>query len=253
MSIEINNVSYIVNSNHILDKITFELNPGEIIPIVGPNGAGKSTLIKLISGDMEPSSGKILYDNILLNKLTLQNKSHRRSVLSQSQNIFFDFTVREIVEMGWIGQVNNAFEKKINEVFRECFIEKIIERKFRYLSGGEQKRVHLARTFLHIKSIENIYKNKYIILDEPLANLDIFYEVKLMKIIQKLAKKGLGILMILHDLNLAYKFSSKIALMLGGKIKYFGNPNKIVNCRNLEKIYGLKMKIFKNPFFIKYY
>ena len=253
MSIEIKDVRYMVNDTCLLDKITFDINPGEITTILGPNGAGKSTLIKLISGDMKPSSGEILYDKILLNKLTLENKSHRRSVLSQSQNINFDFTVRDIVEMGWINDLNNNFEKILNEVSKECSIVDIIERKFRYLSGGEQKRVHLARTLLHIKSIENIYENKYILLDEPLANLDIFYEFKLIKIIRKLAKNGLGILMILHDINLAYKFSNKIALMLDGKVKYFGNPEKVINQKNLEKIYGLKMKIFTKPFFIKYY
>ena len=86
MSIEIKDVRYMVNDTCLLDKITFDINPGEITTILGPNGAGKSTLIKLISGDMKPSSGEILYDKILLNKLTLENKSHRRSVLSQSQN-----------------------------------------------------------------------------------------------------------------------------------------------------------------------
>ena len=80
-----------------------------------------------------------------------------------------------------------------------------------------------------------------------------YAEFKLIKIIRKLAKNGLGILMILHDINLAYKFSNKIALMLDGKVKYFGNPKKVINQKNLEKIYGLKMKIFTKPFFIKYY
>ena len=122
MSIEIKDVRYMVNDTCLLDKITFDINPGEITTILGPNGAGKSTLIKLISGDMKPSSGEILYDKILLNKLTLENKSHRRSVLSQSQNINFDFTVRDIVEMGWINDFNNNFEKILNEVSKECSI-----------------------------------------------------------------------------------------------------------------------------------
>ena len=255
LSIDIKNLCYSIKDYHILRNINLSIVPGEILTIIGPNGAGKSTFVKLVAGDFQPSSGKILYDKLLLKNLSLEETANIRSVLSQNQNINFDFDVKEIVEMGWIGNNHNRgdYINSFRDTSKECFIEGLLNKKFKNLSGGEQKRVHLARTFLQLKSMNNSINNKYLILDEPLTHLDIYYEIKIMHLIKKIAKNGVGILIILHDLNIAQKFSNKIAIFSKGKLKYYDKTSKVLIPKNLKETYGLDMQVYKNPSYIKYF
>ena len=255
LSIDIKNLCYSIKDFHILKNINLSIVPGEILTIIGPNGAGKSTFVKLVAGDFQPSSGKILYDKLLLKNLSLEETANIRSVLSQNQNINFDFDAKEIVEMGWI-ENNHKGDDYINtfrNISKECFIEALLNKKFKNLSGGEQKRVHLARTFLQLKSMNNAEKNKYLFLDEPLTHLDIYYEIKIMHLIKKIAKNGVGILIILHDLNIAKKFSNKIAIFSKGELKCHGETSEVLVPKNLKETYGLDMCVYKNPSYIKYF
>ena len=255
MSINIKNLCFSIKDFHILKNINLCIEPGEILTIIGPNGAGKSTFVKLIAGDFQPSSGNISYDKLLLENLSLEEKANLRSVMSQNQHIYFDFYVKEIVEMGWIGKncKGSEYINTLLDVSKECFIEDLLNKKFKNLSGGEQRRVHLARTFLQLKSMDNSLKNKYLILDEPLTHLDIYYEIKIMNLIKKIAKTGVGILMILHDLNIAQKFSNKIAIFSKGKLKSYGQTSKVLVSKNLKETYGLDMHVHKNPNYIQYF
>ena len=246
-----------MDNKKILRNINLEIIPGEILTIIGPNGAGKSSLIKIVSGDVNPSDGEVQYGNTPLSQISLEKRSILRSVLSQSQNINFDFSVREIIEMGWINTKtsisNDNYMKLLLEVSKECFIENILNNKFKNLSGGEQKRVHLARTLFQLQNLHKFENNKYLILDEPLTNLDIFFEVKIMELIKKKARDGLGVLVILHDLNITQKFSDKVAILKEGELKFYGNTQSVLNSNNLSNVYGLDMKINQDPLFIKYF
>ena len=246
-----------MDDKKILSNINLEIIPGEILTIIGPNGAGKSSLIKIVSGDINPSEGEVQYGNTPLSQISLEKRSILRSVLSQSQNINFDFSVREIIEMGWINTKtsisNDNYMKLLSEVSKECFIENILNNKFKNLSGGEQKRVHLARTLFQLQNLHKFENNKYLILDEPLTNLDIFFEVKIMELIKKKARDGLGVLVILHDLNITQKFSDKVAILKEGELKFYGNTQSVLNSNNLSNVYGLDMKIYQDPLFIKYF
>ena len=246
-----------MDDKKILRNINLEIIPGEILTIIGPNGAGKSSLIKIVSGDINPSEGEVQYGNKPLSQISLEKRSIIRSVLSQSQNINFDFSVKEIIEMGWINTKtsisNDNYMKLLLEVSKECFIENILNNKFKNLSGGEQKRVHLARTLFQLQNLHKFENNKYLILDEPLTNLDIFFEVKIMELIKKKARDGLGVLVILHDLNITQKFSDKVAILKEGELKFYGNTQSVLNSNNLSNVYGLDMKINQDPLFIKYF
>ena len=139
LSINVKNLYYSVKEINILKNINLCINPGEILTIIGPNGAGKSTFVKLVAGDFKPSSGKILYDENNLENLSLEEKANLRSVMSQNQNVYFDFDVKEIVGMGWIG--NNykrcEYDDNFKTISKECFIEDLLNKKFKNLSGGE--------------------------------------------------------------------------------------------------------------------
>ena len=119
----------------------------------------------------------------------------------------------------------------------------MLNRSINNLSGGEQRRVHFARALIQLKSDLNNQDNKYMLLDEPTANLDISYELNLIKILKKEVSNGIGVFLILHDLNLALNFSDKIALLKEGRLVEFGQPMRIFNDKILSKIYDTPISV----------
>ena len=256
MSINISSLTYEVDNKKILNEISLKIELGEILCVLGPNGSGKSTLVNLISGNFEATKGDIFFDKVDLKKISIEDRAFTRSVMTQSQPIVFDFTVREIIEMGWLKRGNFNFSKDFkyvfNQVVDEASIENLTEKKFNVLSGGEQKRVHLARTLIQAWRPSNSNDPKYIFLDEPTANLDINYEKKVMEIVRKKADEGIGILLIVHDINLACKYSDKIAVLKDGFLLGFGSPENILTEEILSNAYDLPVKVIKNPLSFEY-
>ena len=256
MSIKISSVSYEKGNKKILDDISLEIKSGEVLSVLGPNGAGKSTLLNLISGDISPSEGEIYFDNKNLKDISIQERSFMRSVMAQSQAIVFDFSVKEIIEMGWLdkGLSNyaNDFQNALNEIAEETSVTDLLYKKFNILSGGEQRRVHFARTLLQMWRPSNSFDPIYILLDEPTANLDILHEQKMMKKIRNKASEGIGVMIVLHDINIAAKYSDKIAFIKEGRLEEVGSPSEVLEENKLSAIYELPMKINENPFRITY-
>ena len=170
--------------------------------------------------------------------------------MSQSQQIVFDFSVKEIIEMGWLdkgnAQFSEHFDQAVLDISSVCQLDNLLERKFNRLSGGEQRRVHFARTLLQLWRPSDSMDPAYMLLDEPTANLDLYFEIKLMEIIKKKAVNNVGVFLIMHDLNLAAKFSDKIALINKGKIVSYGTPREVLKPNILEEIYNLKMDVDAN-------
>ena len=250
MSLILKNISYKSGDVNILNDVSLSVEKGEIVSLVGPNGAGKSTLLNILTGDINPDSGEVFYENFNLNELNILDRSFYRSVMSQSQQIVFDFSVKEIIEMGWLdkgnAQFSEHFDQAVLDISSVCQLDNLLERKFNRLSGGEQRRVHFARTLLQLWRPSDSMDPAYMLLDEPTANLDLYFEIKLMEIIKKKAVNNVGVFLILHDLNLAAKFSDKIALINKGKIVSYGTPREVLKPNILEEIYNLKMDVDVN-------
>ena len=250
MSLILKNISYKAGDVNILNDVSLSVKKGEIVSLVGPNGAGKSTLLNILTGDINPDSGDVFYENFNLNELNILDRSFYRSVMSQSQQIVFDFSVKEIIEMGWLdkgnAQFSEHFDQAVLDISSVCQLDNLLERKFNRLSGGEQRRVHFARTLLQLWRPSDSMDPAYMLLDEPTANLDLYFEIKLMEIIKKKAVDNVGVFLILHDLNLAAKFSDKIALINKGKIVSYGTPREVLKPNILEEIYNLKMDVDAN-------
>ena len=257
MSIEVQNISYKINNNQILKNVSLTIDQGKICSILGPNGSGKSTLVKIISGDIKPQKGFVFFNERKLDDISIEDRAKIRSVMSQSQQIFFDFSVREIIEMGWIEENGMYIRSNINEslqrVAKECEISSLIDRKFNSLSGGEQRRVHFARTLIQLYNKIELNNKRFLILDEPTANLDLLHELKLIRKLKEKANEGFGVLIVLHDLNIAYNFSDKIALINNGEIKYKGLPDDIFSEEILTSTYKMPIKVDKKNKRINYY
>ncbi len=257
MSIKSESVSVEINGIDILKNINVEVSQGEILTIVGPNGAGKSTFLNVLSGDIEPSEGLVFYDETLLGNIDIEKRSFTRSVMSQSQAMVFDFSVREIIEMGWIDRGISSYAKNFKnamiEVVEECNVGNLLNQTFNTLSGGEQRRVHFARTLLQLWRPSASDDPRYLLLDEPTANLDLSHEVKLLDIIKNKSRDGFGILLVIHDLNLAAKFSDKIALLKNGSLVKMGSPDEVLTSEILTDVYKIPIDVSENPLSVKYY
>ena len=258
MSINLSSVYLNYGETEILNNIDFRIEPGKIVSIVGPNGAGKSSVLNVISGNVKASSGEIFYNDIPLREITIMERATIRSVVGQYNQIVYDYSVKDILEMGWINnEISNSRNKKFEEnlklISEECHLSSLLDRKINKLSGGEQRRVHFARGMMQLQNSINLQQPKYFLLDEPISNMDIYFEIKVMETIRKIANTGVGVLLIIHDLNLAAKFSDKVILMSKSKVENSGIPSQVLNEKILSDIYGLKMKVTKNPLRIPYY
>ena len=257
MSLSLKSVSLKLDNRQILKDVSLEINEGDIVSVIGPNGAGKSTLLNVLTGDISPDSGDIIYDNKQLDKISIQERAFTRSVMSQMQTLVFNFNVKDVVEMGWLQRGNSDFSSNFTMAFEavtsECNVHNLVHRKFNSLSGGEQRRVHFARTLLQLWRPSQSIDPRYLLLDEPTANLDLSSEMLLMNILKARASSNVGILVILHDLNLASHFADKIAIMKGGEIKAFGKPEEIMTDDFLTSIYEVPIKVKYDPLRIHYY
>ena len=255
MSIVVNSAFYSVKEFEIVKDISIEIMPGELLTVLGPNGSGKSTLLKLISGDIAPTKGEIFIDSEPLKTISIKRRAIKRSVMSQSQQIMYDFSVKDIIRMGWLNDLKNKsnFLNILKDVSSECKISHLLNRSINNLSGGEQRRVHFARALIQLKNDLNNQDNKYMLLDEPTANLDISYELNLIKILKKEVSNGIGVFLILHDLNLALNFSDKIALLKEGRLVEFGQPKRIFNDKTLSEIYDTPISVEKKKKRVNYY
>ena len=247
MTIKSESMSLEIDGGEIVNDINIEVFPGKVLALIGPNGAGKSTILKILSGDIKPTSGVVKYNDINISNIPFVDRAHIRGVMSQSQTIVFDFSVLEIIEMGWLHSDHNYYTSfypdVLKQIIEDCELQHLVDRKFNTLSGGEQKRVHFARVLLQLWIPEGDIHPRFMLLDEPLANLDIYHELKMLEIIKRHLSKNIGVLLILHDLNTASKFADNIVLMKNGTIVKNGSTIEVLTESILSETYETKIKV----------
>tara|TARA_B100000686_G_C16762134_1_gene959372 strand:- start:610 stop:1398 length:789 start_codon:yes stop_codon:yes gene_type:complete len=246
--IKLDSVNYSINNKLLIEDISFSINNGDMVSIIGPNGSGKSTLIKLITGELSVTSGNVFFNNIKIDDWSSSELAYYRSVLPQSNYLAFPFSVLDIVKMGRYpiknstSSENELICKKILDVFD---LSPHINQNYMTLSGGEKQRVQLARVFSQIWSDDN-YDNRVLIIDEPTSYLDINHQCCLFDFLKSMNKKGLTIVMVLHDLNQAIINSNKIIMLKKAKLVSYERTNKIIDAEKLEEVFDVKLKLIKN-------
>ena len=247
MTIKSESMSLEIDGGEIINDINIEVFPGKVLALIGPNGAGKSTILKILSGDIKPTSGVVKYNDINISNIPFVDRAHIRGVMSQSQTIAFDFSVLEIIEMGWLHSDHDYYTSfypdVLKQIIEDCELQHLADKKFNTLSGGEQKRVHFARVLLQLWIPAGDIHPRFMLLDEPLANLDIYHELKMLEIIKKYLSKNIGVLLILHDLNTASKFADNIVLMKNGTIVKNGSTVEVLTESILSETYETKIKV----------
>jgi iron complex transport system ATP-binding protein len=246
--ISIQNISYQVGQKSILTNINADLATNKIHVLLGPNGSGKSTLLKIIAGQIKANTGDILMDGNSIQHISLKEQSKTRSFLQQQLNIPFPITVDEVIMMGRYPHFSfQASEKDyhiVNEIIDLCNLYPFKSRLYHTLSGGEQQRVQFARVLAQIWEPSN--KNQYLLLDEPLNNLDIQYQKAILEIVQEMQKKKYTIIMVVHDLNWALQYAQNVLLMNEGTILFQGAPKDVINSRNIESVFNIHASFWNN-------
>ena len=244
--IEAHSISFRYLEDWVLEDISFQVRKGEFIGVIGPNGSGKTTLLKVLYRLLSPQRGEVFFDRVPLKKMNQRDIAKRIAVVAQETYPVFPFRVIEIVLMGrspYLGHLMFEREKDL-EIAKKAMewteILPISERPLDELSGGERKRVFIARALAQEPEV--------ILLDEPTTNLDIHHQIEFLDLILALnQEKGLTILMASHDLNLASEFCDRLILLQKGRIFKIGPPQEVITRENIERVYGCGVWVDQNP------
>ena len=242
------NLTYKVQSNLLLEDINSTFNSGEISVILGKNGAGKSTWLSLLSKELTASSGQIFFQDTTLDSCSFAELALQRAVLPQLQNMVFSLKVKQLVKLGAEVQQQPSQADLITQTAMQvCDIEQLAERDVVTLSGGEQKRVQLARVLAQIWPIQNLETNqtkpfagKWLFLDEWTSSLDLHHQQSLAGHFKYWVQQGLGIVMVLHDLNLTSQLADKVKILKAGKLVSEGGTKEVLTPENILQTLDLK-------------
>jgi len=242
MKIRIKGLEFSYDSIQALKDVTIDIYESEIVAVVGPNGSGKSTLLKCIDKILKPQKGVILINGKDLKDFSQIEIAKTVGYVPQIVKQLFPATVLEVVLMGrrpylcW--RCSKKDLEKVFAVLKLLNIENIAMRDFNELSGGQQQKVLIARALAQEPEV--------LLLDEPTANLDIKHQLEVMEIIKKIIKeKGITAIVAIHDLNLASRYADRIVMMRSGKIFAVGDPYNVLTPTNIEKVYGIRVKVIE--------
>ena len=241
-----NNISFRVGRHQILDNCSISIKPGMFTAIIGPNGAGKSTLLKAITNEIKVQEGNVELNGIDSKTLGSKELSKLRAVMPQHTSINFPFTIEQIIEIGRFPHATSPDENNMimEKVIAKAQLQAYRGRTYQTLSGGERQRVQLARIMAQVWD-KSAYP-KYLLLDEPTSDLDILHQHGLLGSTKELLEENLGVLAILHDLNLAAQYADYLVFMKKGKIVKQGPTKEVFTKENIENTFNQPVHMLEN-------
>jgi ABC-type cobalamin/Fe3+-siderophores transport system ATPase subunit len=239
MILELADICFAYPGNALfIDKMSFSVGEGEFIGLLGANGSGKSTILKLGSGIVRPLSGSLTLWGKHLHSYKNKDRAKLISYLPQTLDISVPFTIRELASMGlYPYDIPPAITAE--EALALVGLSEKAEAHITDLSGGERRRTFIAMTLVQGAGL--------LLLDEPLANLDIKYQIELLKLLRKIREeKNISVVMALHDINIALQFE-KVMLIKKGHILGFGRPETVLSEELIMNAFDVKVKIIRQP------
>ena len=234
------------NGVDVLKGICLSLNESDFLGVIGPNGSGKTTLLRTLSRALQPSSGLVSIDGVDIYATSSRDFARRVSVVPQETLVAFDFTVLEITLMGRSPHTGRfAVEGKQDietamEALASTGTDHLKDRPINSLSGGERQRVMMARALAQ--------EPELLLLDEPTSHLDINYQYEVMDLVKALNKeRGIAVLAVLHDLNLAAQYCDKLTLVGQGTVRAAGPPADVITSDNIRETYGAEVWVRTHP------
>ncbi|MCD2172090.1 heme ABC transporter ATP-binding protein [Rhizobium sp. C4] len=223
----------------ILHGVDFLARAGEVTVVAGPNGSGKSTLVKAVSGEVA-SSGAIAINGRALGAYEGWQLAAQRGVLAQETTVAFPFTAAEIVGLGvTAGATRVARPAELIEMALDRVgLAGFGARRIQTLSGGERQRVQLARVLCQIWEPLSAEGPRWLIMDEPVASLDIRHQIGLMELARDYARAGGGVVAVMHDLNLSAMYGDHVVLMKSGRVAAAGAPEEVLRPDILSAVFA---------------
>jgi len=240
--LEARNIHARIGKKEILHGIDFTAKAGQITAIVGPNGSGKSTLLKAITDEVD-STGTVWLNGQDTASMKPWELAALRGVLPQATTLAFPFTVVEVVRMGLMCGTSGAREDIPARALAAVGLEGYSGRFYQELSGGEQQRAQLARVLCQVWQPMLDDTPRWLLLDEPVASLDIGHQLLVMQLIKDYAARGGGVVAVMHDLNLSAMFADQLAIIMAGKLLLSGSPDVVMQDDVLSKAYGCALKV----------
>ncbi|ADO97028.1 MULTISPECIES: ABC transporter ATP-binding protein [Haemophilus] len=239
-------ISFRIPQRTLLFPTSFTFDAGKVYGLIGHNGSGKSTLIKLMARQTQLSGGSISLDGKDIAHWNQREFAKRVAYLPQHLPAATNLTACELIGMGryaWnglFGRQTAADKQAIAEALRLTHTEKFADQLVDTLSGGERSRIWLAMLLAQ--------QSRFLLLDEPLAALDIAHQVEVMQLVHQLSRDlGLGVVIVIHDINLAAHFCDHLVALHSGKLLAQGDAQQIVNPPLLEAIYGIRLNVIPHP------
>lgn len=240
MLFELEDVGMRYGTADVLRSVSLSLNAGEFVAIAGPNGAGKSTLISILAGLRAPSTGHCRFMGREIKSWNRRDFARRVAIILQESGANFPFTAEDVVYMGRMPHRSGLYETAedraaVQNALEQTGTVEFREREFRTLSGGEKQRVLLASALAQSPEV--------LLLDEPSAHLDIYHQVQLYRLLHELTRRGLLVVTVTHDLNVALGKADRLLLMHRGEIRADGTPAEIVQPDLMRDVYSVPIDV----------
>jgi iron complex transport system ATP-binding protein len=224
----------------LLRDVSLDVAPGEFVAIIGPNGAGKSTLLNALAGDRTLSSGEILLDGRPLTHWSKLELARRRAVLPQHSAVAFDFTGLQIAMLGLLAFRATLSERQMQAVAEKALAETealaFADRPYTVLSGGERQRVQLARVLAQCDA--DPAATPFLLLDEPITGLDLSHQHAALASARRRVDRGLGVLAVLHDLNMAARYADRVGIVENGRVTNLGPTRQTLDPERLSAVFA---------------
>lgn len=238
--IEVNNVTKYYGSSAVLQQVSALIQPGGITSIIGPNGAGKSTLLTIIGRLLTPDAGSIHVNRLNVAETPSDRLAKELSILRQENQFTSRLTVYDLVGFGRYpyskGRLTQEDRQKILQALNFLDLTPFADRFIDQLSGGQRQRAYVAMVLCQ--------DTNYVLLDEPLNNLDMKHAVAMMKQIRRAADElGKTIVLVIHDINFASAYSDQIIAMRDGKVVFSGTPDEVMDTQVLQDIFDTEVRI----------
>ncbi|MEK4523525.1 ATP-binding cassette domain-containing protein [Psychrobacillus sp. FSL W7-1493] len=238
--IEIKELSKSFGKKPVVENVTLKIQPKAITSFIGPNGAGKSTLLSMVSRLLDADTGEVFLDQTDVKKMKSNNFAKRVAILKQANHLNIRLTVRELVAFGRYpyskGRLNTEDEKLVDQALEYLNLTDMQDKFLDELSGGQRQRAFISMVIAQ--------DTEYILLDEPLNNLDMKHSVQIMKILRKLVDDlGKTVVIVLHDINFASVYSDRIVALKEGRLVKDGPTHEIINSEALRDVYDMDIPV----------
>lgn len=238
-------LSFSTQGKTLLDGVSLSVRRGSVVGLIGHNGSGKSTLLKLLARQLRPTTGAVRVDGHPVTEFSERAFARKVAYLPQDTSLASDMTAEELVRCGryaWhgaLGRVSDEDREKVAEAMRRTGTDGLAKRMVNTLSGGERQRVWLAMLVAQNAG--------YLLLDEPISALDVSHQIEVMTLVRDMSRLNVGVVVVLHDINMAARFCDHLYALKGGALIRQGSTETLMTADNLTEIYYIGFEVMAHP------